>query len=503
MMSLQKTFYRIFFTGLLACTGCHRDVPFPQENELHNITFSLSGFESEVGPLSGHYLKKMMGMADAGVRSLLNITPSPEPQYVYYWSFNEETLTPDIAVDEEEVSITFEANTDVPDFVNGFVLDPFEAGRALSIRGAKSLVVKLPVGSLDSVGDFSFDIKSSDTGPKAFSLSYSIDGGSTYDVLNANNQFENTGSTQRNRYAFHIPGLSELSGVESLQVKLDFLEGDRGTGGMYNDVSGTVHLDNIRLSGVYNAEIIGGGDPSLPETLRYYVFAAEDGRLIEQRELGMDALVEESSLTFKLSNGIYDVLFIAYRSAKEVLLPADITHASEFYFGQEFGDDKAVTFALLKAGFVVDDADITEPAVLTRCFSAVEFDFADVWEDLAPVSKIEITRKHENYVYTPFGIPSEVPVDDLNTISFERFASEDDFQLTFHQFLGLVTDPQNIAYQVTAFGEEGNVLNTVTLTEAIRNNVQLSFHGKLLGDVSRFAVTFDPDWEERIEHPFD
>src|SRR5690606_37904208 len=223
-------------------------------------------------------------------RGAQNIVPDPEPQHIDYWSFNDETLTPDIAVDEQEATISCEASTANPDFVNGFALDPFEAGRALSIRGPKSLVINLPLGSVKSLGDLSFDIKSSDTGPKDFAVSYSADGGNTFTIIRANNQFEHTGSAQRNQYTFSMGSFFEAEETASLQLKLDFREGDRGLGGAYSEVRGTVHLDNIRLSGVYDSESAEEGGPSVPETLRYYVFASDDGRLVTQQELAIDQL---------------------------------------------------------------------------------------------------------------------------------------------------------------------------------------------------------------------
>ena len=504
MISLQKTFCRVCFAGLFSLIGCHHDVPLPssEENKMHSVTFNLSGFESEITPLSGRATKRFMGGVHPDMQALHHIVPSPEPQYVYYWSFNEETLVPDVAVDEQEAGISFEANTADPDFVNGFALEPFEAGRALSIRGAKSLVIRLPIASVESLSDFSFDIKSSDTGPKDFSVSYSTDGGNTYEMLSMTNPFENTGSAQRNRYVFDVSGFSEFVDAEILQIKMDFLEGDRGVGGAYNEVTGTVHLDNIRLTGVYNAAVIEDGDPSMPETLRYYVFAADDGSLVAQEEMPIDALGESHSLTIKLGEGVYDVLFFAYRSNQGLLFPTDLANSNAFYVGQRFKDEGAITYAWLRDDFVVGDEDVAAPAVLTRCFSAVKFDFTDVWEDLTKVRKIDIIRQHENYIYTPFGEPSEMPLAEPDTISRMALVSEEDYAITFHQFLGLSDQPKNVSYELKAFGADGEVLNTLIVNERIQHNIQLVFRGKLLGDLDRFLIEINPDWDEIREHEF-
>src|SRR5690606_3986896 len=148
-------------------------------------------------------------------------------QYVYYWSFNEEHLAPYIAVDEERAEITFVGKDTEPDFVSGFGLAPVEAGKALSITGAQSVEINLPMLGIESVSTFDFDISSSATGPKDFSLSYSVDGGATYEVLSATNPF---GATSRDRYSFDLNGLLQVPGVEVLTLKFEFLPGERGGG---------------------------------------------------------------------------------------------------------------------------------------------------------------------------------------------------------------------------------------------------------------------------------
>src|SRR5690606_26939128 len=129
---------------------------------------------------------------------------------------------------------------------------------------------------------------------------------------------------------------------------------------------------------------------------------ADDGRVVAEAEMAFNALGADPSLTIKLTEGVYDVLFLAYRSDQELLFPTDLTHAGAFYVGQRFKDEQAVTYVWLRKGLVVSDEDVAEPAVLTRCFSAVKFDFTDAWEDLSKVKKIDVISQHENYLYTPF-----------------------------------------------------------------------------------------------------
>lgn len=504
MISLKKTFDGVCFVGLLLSISCQRDIPIPpaEEDGMRNITFKLSGFESKVIPLSDRYAKSVMGLGDVGIQSLHNIVPGPEPQYLYYWSFNGETLEPDIALDEEGAGITFEASGTAPTYPAGFSGEGYDAGQAISFRGLKSLELSIPVSGVESFEEFAFDVSSSNTGPKDFSLSYSIDGGVSYEVLEGENQFENMGEQSRNEYSFDISNFSEFIGVEVLKLKFEFLSGDREEDHNYNENSGTLRMDNIRLSGVYNGEPEEEIDPSMPSTLRYYVFSSDDGSLIAQEELALNDLTDDGVLKIKLFPGTYDVLFLAYRSDGNLLLPEDIANANEFYFGQDFDDYRAVTYALSRQNFEVGAADIAEPAVLTRCFSLVTFDFTDLWTDLTEVKKIDVTRRHENYLYMPYGEPTELPMGDLNTVSFDRLITAEDYQLTFHQFIGTPVGPQNVSYELTAYGIDGNELNTVIISEEIRNNVQLRFSGRLLGDLDRFSIAINPDWEETIEHAF-
>lgn len=501
MIPLQKTFYQICLSGLFLLVGCHRDVPIPplEINDDRNITFKLLGFESEITPLSARDIKGVMGIADVGIQALHNIVPSPESQYVYYWSFNSESLEPDIAVDEERVRI--EADVDLK-FGTGFTFDPYEAGDALSITGAETFEITLPVNGISSFADFSFDISSSNTGAKDFLLSYSIDGGDSYDVLAEDNQFEKMGAQARNEYTFDITVFPQFIGVEVLKLKFDFLPGDREGASDYNENTGVVRLDNLRISGIYNGEPKEEIDLSMPSTLRYYVFSSDDGRVIAQEELPLNELTEEGLLKMKLSQGTYDVLFLAYRSERSLLLPEDLSNANEFYFGQDFDNYQAITYASLKRNFEVGSADVVESTVLTRCFSLVSFDFTDLWPDLTEVKKIDITHQHEDYLYTPYGEPIELPMSDLHTITFDGLPTEENYQLTFHQFLGMPDDVQHVSYELTAYGMDGEKLNTVIVSEDIRNNMQLRFRGQLLGNLDRFSIEIVPDWEEVIERDF-
>ncbi|MGV3761108.1 hypothetical protein [Parapedobacter sp.] len=481
--------------------GCKRDIPPLPTEETRNVTFKLTGFEAETMPMDGSRGNARLALdgMGRGTQALLNIEPSMEPQYLYYWSFNNEDLEPDKAVDEAGAGITFVGSGSEPGYVNGFGLDPIEAGKALNIKGVQSMEIDLPMANIESVTTFDLDISSSATGPKDFSLSFSVDGGATFEMLGATNPF---GATSRDRYSFDLSGYPQVLGAVTLRLKFEFLPGDRGDGSDYNEATGTVRFDNIRLSGVYNAT---SGDLTTPSTLHYYIFSSEDGSVVQKQQLPMSALGDGGTLDVQLQDGDYDVLFVAYRSGKGMLLPENLTNANEFYFGQHFDDYRAVTYAALLAGVVVGEAGVEETVMLNRCYSLVEFDFTDSDANLQRIKKIEIIRLHDDFLYAPFGVPATREESEAERIVFSDFNSLEDYKISLHQFFGLLDVGGNVNYELTAYGEGDVALNTVTIAQELRNNVRLRLTGKLLGDtgtINGFSVVFDNAWSETLEQEF-
>src|SRR3546814_9327983 len=136
------------------------------------------------------------------MQALRNIEPSVEPQYLYYWSFNNEDLEPDVAVDEVGAGITFEAVAEEPTYPNStFAVDPYVGGKAFSLRGGQTVELELPMQGIESIYEIAFDISSSGTGPKAFSLFYSVDGGATYVSFRSEEHTSELQSIMRLSYA--------------------------------------------------------------------------------------------------------------------------------------------------------------------------------------------------------------------------------------------------------------------------------------------------------------
>lgn len=496
----------ILWSGCLL-SGCKRDIPELPTDELRNVTFRLAGFETETMPLDAPQAMALtaLDVGRGGAYALRNIEPSLEPQYLYFWSFNSEDLEPDIAVDEVGAGITFEANVTEADFGAGFGMAPIkEAGQAISLKGLTSLEITMPLQNVEAVTDLAFDVSSSGTGPKDFQLSYSVDGGNTYEILSGSNQFENMNNQSRNRYEFPIESSLHFDGIADIRFLFQFLPGNRDGANDYKESTGVVKLDNIRLTGVYNTDT-ESITSDMPATLHYYIFSSEDGKVVQQQQLAMSALGSGGALDVKLADGSYDVLFVAYRSDKGVLLPVNVTNANEFYFGQHFDDYRAVTYAVLLDDLVIDGDNTAVTATLSRCYSRVEFDFTDLTTDLQRVKKIEITREHDNFLYTPFGLPAEVQLSDAHTIEFSEYDSVEDYEIAFHQYFGLLVGTVAVSYELTAYGEGGVVLNTVKINHDAPNNVRLRLTGQLLGNsgvINGFSVALDTEWSELLEHDF-
>lgn len=495
----------VLLTGFLQA-GCKRDIPPLPAAESRNVTFKLTGFGAETLPMgeSEGVSRLALGTAGNGVQALLGMVPSTEPQYLYYWSFNDATTTPSIAVDEVEAGITFDVEAD---FKSGFSYDTVGAGNALSLEGVQELEITLPLQAVESLTTFDFDISSSNTGPKDFSVSFSIDNGHTYEELHADNQFEKMAPQSRNSFSFDFSDSLQFIGTEFLKLKFAFLPGERparDTSGVYEYSlsSGTVRFDNIRLSGVYS---VISGNPTVPSMLHYYIFSSADGGVVQQQQLAMNDLGEGGTLDVNLADGTYDVLFVAYRSGKGMLLPDGLKNANEFYFGQHFDDYQAVTYAALLDDIVVGETQVEETATLSRCYSLVEFDFTDNPAILRQVKKIGIVKLHDNFWYTPFGMPTSKEESEAQRIEFSNFNQIEDYKIALHQFFGLLDTGGSVGYEVTAYGEGDVVLNTVTITQTLRSNVVLRLTGKLLGDsgaINGFSVTLDTEWRETMEHVF-
>src|SRR5690606_37794187 len=110
---------------------------------------------------------------------------------------------------------------------------------------------------------------------------------------------DDLGDQKRNSYLYDLAAIS-YEVTTGLRLKFEFFAGNREGADEYNESQGTVRLDNIRLSGVYNGP---GSDLTTPTTLHYYIFSSEDGSVVQQQQLSMAALGDEGRLDMKLAEG--------------------------------------------------------------------------------------------------------------------------------------------------------------------------------------------------------
>lgn len=503
---LYQTIFICLFSGLYSCKRYD-----PLDLRLHKtnkVTFHLQGFRSSISPFSfgapsGGFGKLSVSRLSTGALVVKNIMSSSEEQFLYYWSFNAEDLSPDVAIDEEGSAISIDANNPNANFSTGFAFDPYEAGRALSITGARAVEIAMPLTDIRTIGRFEFDVSSSNTGAKDFSLSYSIDGGNTYSVYTASNQFERMGAQARNTYSFDFSDVIGLSDNSEFNIKLEFVAGDREGASPYNANTGVIRLDNMRLSGIYDPESMGAlrDDPSY---LQFYVFDSNSGALVHANNIAFAAL-DDAQVAFELAAGNYRIVFLAYHMELNALLPATINHLSDFYFGHYFNDRNALTFGHLIDDFEMGEEERQEQVLLRRLFSNIRFDLEDAPSDLLRVKRLVISRLHDHFLYLPFGAPTSFPLADAPSILLNDPFGAGQASINFHQFIGLLEGARDLEYELTAFGDGPEPLSHIVLSKTAPNNVQVVFSGKLLGDRTKgniFGVEIDKEWDDIFEEDF-
>src|SRR5690606_16996602 len=73
-------------------------------------------------------------------------------------------------------NITYNDGEAPVDYGPGWMYEDYGAGRALSLKGLKNLIFEMPLTNISAVHELSFDVSSSGTGPKGFSLLFSQNG---------------------------------------------------------------------------------------------------------------------------------------------------------------------------------------------------------------------------------------------------------------------------------------------------------------------------------------
>ncbi|MCL7988867.1 hypothetical protein M8998_13030 [Sphingobacterium sp. lm-10] len=457
---------------------------------------SASGLSDETYTINFNVQEAMLSVADrnasSGILSQQAAGLDGLVDYVYFWSFNNESLRADIAI-QPGATITYNDGLEPTSFAAGWPFEQFPAGRALSINGVKELTIALPTHIISSLTNMGFDISSSATGPKAFDLHYSYDD-MEWHILRNVNQFSNfTTSQARNSFLFDLSNL-DLSSTDIIRFRLVSAAGERGGGSEYNENTGVLRLDNLRFQGTVQA-----AKPQEGDQLRIYAFDQATGDLASS--LIQEYALDMPAISMNLPHGEYRFSFLRHTGLSDILLPAYVSSSNTYYFGNRFSAYAGEVYGFEKSIFI--NQNIQESVVLDRYHSQIKFEFTDA-RDLSIVESVVIVRMEEPAFYAPFNLQLANPVLDQSEIEMHPNLALSK-ELQFNQFIGRVVDPVPLSYQLMAFGKSGELLRVLDVSVAVRNNVQVLFRGELLGFLpfqAGFQVEINEEWDETVEVQF-
>ncbi|PRD49354.1 hypothetical protein [Sphingobacterium haloxyli] len=465
---------------MLNMASCRKNAVEPNDGkENYTIGFRFQEFEDRVSPLGtkAQTADDVIKRATAG-----NFNQNTQESHIYYWSFNAETLMPDI-YPSTHWNITYNQGLIPDEYAAGWSYESYVAGRALSLKGLKELIFKMPLTQVLEVHELAFDVSSSGTGPKGFSLLFSQDGES-YVVLKEHNQFANTNTPQaRNSFTFSLEELA-LDLSKDLYIKLVPEAGNRGSAGDYNEVTGIVRIDNFRLSGI--AEELA--DASV-RRVHYHIFDAATKNLVLS---GADHFREGELSDFQLTlpSGDYIASFVTNVSNAALTIP-ETGNADGYFIANMFANHKAKIFGVVDTFSV--DGDMHKEIELSRYYSEIRFAFTDT-KDLSHVGKLVIKQGHVPKFYAPFRPAMDSPVQDVSEIVILPEFS-DNKELFFNQFIGNTVVPTRLSYVVEAYDIADKLITTFEVESEVRNNMQLLFRGSLLGTPNGgFVVRLNENW---------
>lgn len=464
--------------------GCHKDPSIKSddsEDDFYQVQFDIQQISARINRTGDTSTDSSQVNVDAA-----------ELQYLYFWSFNNGVLDPDIAV-ESGAKISFNDGQEPKSFGVGWPFEDFPAGRSLTMSGVKELILEIPLKSVQSLSNLGFDISSSNTGPKAFDLYYSFDDGERKDMQKSN-QFANVNQSHaRNSFRFEWNN-EDVSQFDKLFIFLLLSAGERAEGSNYNENTGALRLDNMFIRGKEKERVPQQGDQ-----LHIYAFDQRTGDLAGS--LISDYTGASSKASLSLPHGTYRLSFIRHSATEGMLIPANISSASSFYYGNRFDNHTAQIYGSEEELFVKQD--VRQAVVLNRYYSKIGFQFTD-GRDLSAVDRIVVARIHEPFSYAPFNKELSNPIlDQTEIIVKPNFAQTKTFY--FNQFLGNLEKAVDLSYHVIAYDKYGKVLKDFKVSASTKNNTQVLFRGELLGHIpfnTAFDITINEDWDDSIEGEF-
>lgn len=489
--------------------GCKKDGLIgvgAKDEVLREVTFQINLFDRSIRPLltNPYYRGAQVGIyPELSIEGKGNVVPTVEMQYLYLWTFNGESVMPDIGVDTVDagISVITHNGNNTNNYTSGYAYTPYPAGKAMNITGAKEIIFDMPVPNTENLGFLRFDMSGSDTGPKDFLLYYSLNNGIDFNLISDKNQFSSF--TGKNTFEYDLSNIL-LDHNGSIIIKMIMQEGIRGEGDKPYSTSGTVRIDNFALTGIYS----GAEEESLnlgEGTVHYHVFNKSDSTLATAGQLTIDSERSGPSIKLKLKDGGYFMSVLVNFSEEPLHFPWDPDVAKDYYAYQTFADQHAVSYGTLISDIQVSH-DISMTLDLERYYSQISFEFTDSG-DLSELNKIEVVSLQKVF-FIPYG-PAFTP--SVDWVSGEDRliyipGPGDNLRFRFNQFLGKRAAPVDLTYKLMAYDSEGSLLNEVIVNASIHNNVQLLFTGSILGGTSSgesgFKINWNNEWGEPVNVGF-
>lgn len=462
----------VFIGSLTFVSSCKKNPKLPDERDEKNhvVTFKINDFESLMTPLhtSGNGLKMSSKAAKDGNNVLL-----------YHWDFDQNNADPVVALHEGALIDYNQGKTEYT-FVSGYP----NTGRAIAFKGAKEIMIKIPIRGIAALGQLSFDANSSSTGPRAMVLSYSLDQGANFQVFSDTLHYPSNLSSAGKFQVEQSVDLNSFARSSECWFKITLLEGNRGNSSNYSETAGSFKMDNVKIAGATDDSVI-------PTKLYYHIFDASTKLLAK-----MGTLNAKERFQMSLPQGTYYLSLVTKNSTMPLSLPSKIAALSDLYMTNSFSEQQAEIFAVCDTFEV--KASVERVLTVGRLYSEIKFECTDD-EQLSAVDSIHVRQLHPTFYYYPFAaLFNDKPSSDILRIVPNFDASNKSF--VFNQFMGDYLEPKPIKYELRLF-RQGAVFRTIELGNAIPNNVQLLFKGKLLDSTSGdqgFEVIKNEKWRDNV-----
>ena len=464
--------FSCLFIVILAVPSCKKNSKLPDESneKTHAVTFKIKDFETIVSPLKAQSSRSKKASISGS---------NTENQLLYHWNFDNGTADPTTALDEAAVIDYNNGKTDY-----GFVAGWPTSGKGISFRGAKEILIKIPVSGIPVLTNLTFDANSSGTGPRALLLSYSTDKGATFKSLTDTLHYPANLATSA-KFSVEQPLTSiQLMATQECWLKIALFAGNRGTGSNYNESTGTFKMDNVKIMGTTDQSV-------LPDKLYYHIFDANTKLLVKAGTLNA-----KEKFNVDLPMGTYYLSLISKNSSIPLAIPTTVTDIRSLWLSNSFSEQSAELFA------VRDTFDVRESMerllTMTRIYSEIKFECTDT-EGLDLVDSIQVKQLHKVFQYYPFATVVEENSDNTMLSIVPDFTNNSK-SFVFNQFMGDTPENKTVNYEVRVY-RKGELVRIFEVANEIRNNVQLLFKGKLLdgvGGSQGFQVVKNEKWRDNI-----